>query len=257
MIDSLKFNYFFAISNASRAKNISNKPVINEDPKDAMLREYQAEISKLKQQLAVNGPVREPTADLELKQRIDEEKAKITQFYEEETLRLRAEHDHQRKEKEDLMNGIVGRRLLSASLENELVFAQFFVSRSPLFRAPTDMMKLKAHYEDKIQTLNAEATKLPEKNEVINKIRELKSSLVGGECANNDQLKEKRKRKKMAAEHRLSALAKAINSVEGTEARDILQGHYTDIQQELKMKTDALKATSKKVNTGHTQILSD
>ena len=34
---------------ASRAKSIQNKPKINEDPKDALLREYQDEISKLKQ----------------------------------------------------------------------------------------------------------------------------------------------------------------------------------------------------------------
>lgn len=36
---------------ASRAKNIQNKPRINEDPKDALLREYQEEIQKLKEQL--------------------------------------------------------------------------------------------------------------------------------------------------------------------------------------------------------------
>jgi len=36
---------------ASRAKNIQNKPRINEDPKDALLREYQDEISKLREQL--------------------------------------------------------------------------------------------------------------------------------------------------------------------------------------------------------------
>ena len=33
---------------ASRAKNIQNKPRINEDPKDALLREYQEEITKLR-----------------------------------------------------------------------------------------------------------------------------------------------------------------------------------------------------------------
>ena len=37
---------------ASRAKNIKNKPKINEDPKDALLREYQDEITKLREQLA-------------------------------------------------------------------------------------------------------------------------------------------------------------------------------------------------------------
>lgn len=36
---------------ASRAKNIQNKPKINEDPKDAMLREYELEIKKLKELL--------------------------------------------------------------------------------------------------------------------------------------------------------------------------------------------------------------
>lgn len=33
---------------ASRAKNIVNKPKINEDPKDTLLKEYMDEINKLK-----------------------------------------------------------------------------------------------------------------------------------------------------------------------------------------------------------------
>lgn len=37
---------------ASRAKNIQNKPRINEDPKDALLREYSEELAKLKEQIA-------------------------------------------------------------------------------------------------------------------------------------------------------------------------------------------------------------
>lgn len=36
---------------ASRAKNIKNKPVINEDPKDALLRQYEEEINQLKDML--------------------------------------------------------------------------------------------------------------------------------------------------------------------------------------------------------------
>lgn len=38
---------------ANRAKSIKNKPKINDDPKDAMLREFQDEILKLKEQLAL------------------------------------------------------------------------------------------------------------------------------------------------------------------------------------------------------------
>ena len=41
---------------ANRAKNIKNKPKINEDPKDAMLREYQEEIAKLKSLLENQEP---------------------------------------------------------------------------------------------------------------------------------------------------------------------------------------------------------
>ena len=36
---------------ANRAKNIKNKPKINEDPKDALLREFQEEIQNLKKML--------------------------------------------------------------------------------------------------------------------------------------------------------------------------------------------------------------
>jgi kinesin family protein 3/17 len=48
------YNYDETLSTlryANRAKNIKNKPKINEDPKDAMLREYQEEIARLKAQL--------------------------------------------------------------------------------------------------------------------------------------------------------------------------------------------------------------
>ncbi|MEQ2314469.1 hypothetical protein AMECASPLE_012447 [Ameca splendens] len=40
---------------ASRAKKIKNKPRINEDPKDALLREFQQEIARLKAQLEEQG----------------------------------------------------------------------------------------------------------------------------------------------------------------------------------------------------------
>merc|ERR1711962_851545 len=54
-----KFNYDETLTTlryANRAKNIKNKPRVNEDPKDAMLREFQEEISRLKAQLANTNP---------------------------------------------------------------------------------------------------------------------------------------------------------------------------------------------------------
>ena len=40
---------------ANRAKHIKNKPVVNEDPKDALLKEYQKEIERLKNQLKIRN----------------------------------------------------------------------------------------------------------------------------------------------------------------------------------------------------------
>ena len=43
---------------ASRAKNIINKPKINQDPKDALLKDYLDEIEKLKQMLTANPNIK-------------------------------------------------------------------------------------------------------------------------------------------------------------------------------------------------------
>lgn len=40
---------------ANRAKNIKNKPIVNEDPKDALLKEYANEIKNLKKLLSQQG----------------------------------------------------------------------------------------------------------------------------------------------------------------------------------------------------------
>ena len=45
-------DFMHLFSYANRAKNIKNNARINEDPKDAMLREFQKEIEELKKRLA-------------------------------------------------------------------------------------------------------------------------------------------------------------------------------------------------------------
>ncbi|XP_024374792.1 uncharacterized protein [Physcomitrium patens] len=54
------YNYDESVSTlryANRAKSIKNKPRINEDPKDAILREFQEEIARLRAQLQASSPV--------------------------------------------------------------------------------------------------------------------------------------------------------------------------------------------------------
>lgn len=53
-ISPADYNYDETISTlryASRAKSIKNKPKVNEDPKDALLKQYEEEINKLKRML--------------------------------------------------------------------------------------------------------------------------------------------------------------------------------------------------------------
>ncbi|XP_049662989.1 kinesin-like protein KIF17 isoform X6 [Accipiter gentilis] len=93
---------------ANRAKNIKNKPCINEDPKDALLREYQEEIKKLKAILAeqmsmhnLSGLLPAETAHLAakpaplLKPELDPEAEKqlIREEYEERLAQLKASYE--------------------------------------------------------------------------------------------------------------------------------------------------------------------
>ena len=47
---------------ATRAKSIKNKPRVNEDPKDALLKQYEDEIKRLKALLEKNGTGMAPIA---------------------------------------------------------------------------------------------------------------------------------------------------------------------------------------------------
>lgn len=95
---------------ANRAKNICNKPTINEDPKEAMLRKYQEEIQRLKEMLSTNvtssplekSVVSRPVSE-EYKLKLESEKTKIIAEYQEEMNRLKNEHEAEKIEKEHLL----------------------------------------------------------------------------------------------------------------------------------------------------------
>lgn len=61
---------------ANRAKNIKNKPRVNEDPKDALLREFQEEIARLKAQIEKRAIVEDHSLVAEEKMRLLKEKEK-------------------------------------------------------------------------------------------------------------------------------------------------------------------------------------
>jgi len=109
---------------ANRAKSIKNKPKINEDPKDAMLREFQDEIMKLRAQLSsfqggapvqgvMGGKMTEKIVKVDDEQRIREmeerlvqEKEEIRRKSEEERKKIEAQKNLAEEEKLKLLEGL-------------------------------------------------------------------------------------------------------------------------------------------------------
>ncbi|XP_051933072.1 kinesin-like protein KIF17 isoform X4 [Hippocampus zosterae] len=109
---------------ANRAKSIQNRPCINEDPKDALLREYQEEIKKLRAlisgQLGSVAPVPSvmPKHQAEVcPNSTDREKDKIKKDYEERLAKLQADFSAERESKAKLQQDIT---TLRASYDSKL-----------------------------------------------------------------------------------------------------------------------------------------
>ncbi|KAK1901068.1 Kinesin-like protein KIF17 [Dissostichus eleginoides] len=109
---------------ANRAKSIQNRPRINEDPKDALLREYQEEIKKLRSLISgqmgttnlsslLSGHFsEEPPAVLSRPQSstTEVEKEKIKEEYEERLAKLQAEYNAEQESKAKLQEDIAALR---------------------------------------------------------------------------------------------------------------------------------------------------
>ncbi|KAM5322242.1 kinesin-like protein KIF17 isoform 2-T2 [Glossophaga mutica] len=114
---------------ANRAKNIKNKPHINEDPKDALLREYQEEIKRLKAILAQQmgpgtlsallssqvllHPVKleeKPLPPPVIQHDTEAEKQLIREEYEERLARLRADYEAEQESRARLEEDITAMR---------------------------------------------------------------------------------------------------------------------------------------------------
>ncbi|XP_039085018.1 kinesin-like protein KIF17 isoform X2 [Hyaena hyaena] len=114
---------------ANRAKNIRNKPRINEDPKDALLREYQEEIKKLKailaQQMSPSSlsallSSQAPLSPVRIEEKLvpppgvpadtEAEKQLIREEYEERLAQLRADYEAEQESRARLEEDITAMR---------------------------------------------------------------------------------------------------------------------------------------------------
>ncbi|XP_041367083.1 kinesin-like protein KIF17 [Gigantopelta aegis] len=137
---------------ANRAKNIKNKPKINEDPKDALLRQYQEEIQKLKAMLMGQIPL--PTdgfseiQDLQKSEQKVDPNAVTREELEEEKQRLRKEYETKMYE-------------MSHAYEEE---------KSNKVKLEEDMAKLRQFYDSQLKSVDGQLAHLPPTAAVLGEI---------------------------------------------------------------------------------------
>ncbi|KAF6088200.1 kinesin family member 3B [Phyllostomus discolor] len=102
---------------ANRAKNIKNKPRVNEDPKDALLREFQEEIARLKAQLEKRSIGRRKRREKRREEKLEIEKRAIVEDHSlvaEEKMKLLKEKE---KKMEDLRREKDAAEMLGAKIK--------------------------------------------------------------------------------------------------------------------------------------------
>ncbi|CAF0946389.1 unnamed protein product [Didymodactylos carnosus] len=230
---------------ANRAKNIKNKPKINEDPRDAQMKLLQEEINRLKAELASqsSGGHVLPSfnnGEVDLSVVIDRDEI------EREKERLRTEFERQASE-------------LRRQCEDERTNYQ------------TELEKLKAEYNEKIDSLaNGNGVEpLPnvrrgkkkgarqqqqqtvtsdgdhndngapkDQQEVKKRLQELEEKIVGGEEANNEERKKKRKKKLKDMEEKQR---KRYTEVINADDDDVMFRVFDNVQEELHYKNKQLE----------------
>ncbi|KAH9069113.1 hypothetical protein Ae201684P_004807 [Aphanomyces euteiches] len=224
---------------ASRAKQIKNKPKINEDPKDAMIREFQEEIEALKAKLAsfANGgggagpgsAVVQQEPKIEVVEKVVEKVIVEKGISEEEAKRIA---EKAKKEITDVRKQ-AQEELSAAAKDNALA------------EHHKREMELKLEMEQKQQE---EMEK--QQQALTMKLKNLEAKLlVGGEIMNKaaQQEDELRKTKLELEERKRQELKLARELAEREEANLMKEEQYQSLQEEAEAKTKKLKKVFNKV----------
>ncbi|OTF80008.1 hypothetical protein BLA29_006467, partial [Euroglyphus maynei] len=106
-----------------------------------------------------------------------------------------------------------------------------------------DIDKLKSRYE------NDKSNDLNEQNESVllamKKLKAFENQMVGGEKANDAELKEKRARKKKIAEAKMNAISEALSQLNDDDK--VLLKAYGDITEELRAKSMLMKKAKRRI----------
>ncbi|XP_050410130.1 osmotic avoidance abnormal protein 3 isoform X2 [Patella vulgata] len=269
---------------ANRAKNIKNKPKINEDPKDALLRQYQEEIEKLKAMLMGKLPlspdgltgidvnnVKQGQTAIEhsgiTREELEEEKERLRQEYETEMSEMKQMYEAEKTNKgrleEDMqklrhfydnklqdVNGQLDHLPSTAEgqtvvLDEEL-FAHQSVNPASIALPPreSEMGTGKPIKSKSLTPTPSNTQSASAKDEAKKRLQELENQMVGGENVNNQEVKERRKVRKKFAEQKRLKLAEAVAKMDDD---GIMLKLFDNVHDELKVKTQLLEHEKEKV----------
>ena len=250
-IGPANYNYEETITTlryANRAKNIKNKPRVNEDPKDAMLREFQEEIARLKAEINKKVPgVKRKGREKKIKKKqksIDmkgeNEKENDVEIKSESDAEVSdAGEDEEEEEDDDSI------RDMEANLATE----------KELLENDTSML---AEQKDKLlhEVRRKEAMLVREKEEkekMANTILKMESKLLTGGKTIVDHTNELQRaleqRRAEVAARRVTEIEVARKLEEQEEKGVELEKNYSSLQQEVEIKTRKLRKLFSKLQT--------
>lgn len=233
-IGPVDWNYEETLSTlryANRAKNIKNKPKINEDPKDAMLRQFQEEIQRLKAQLAqIGGGALPNAAVVQNGEEIVVEK--IVKIEDEE--RIRKMQEELDKEKGDLLKW--------ADDERKKIEAQKNL-------AEDEKLRLLKELKEKEET---ERKAMEDQGNILKKLKKMEDKLLQGNKAMEKALaKEKElERARLELEERKNQERRDREEIQRLEELQLMkQDKFSSLQEEIEDKNKKLKRLFTKVQT--------
>ncbi|XP_061543979.1 kinesin-like protein KIF17 [Phycodurus eques] len=268
---------------ANRAKSIQNRPRINEDPKDALLREYQEEIKKLR--ALVSGQMSSAAAlpsavsghQAEVSRSSADGEKEIKKDYEERLARLRADFSAERESKAKLQEDIAA---LRSSYDSKLSALEK-VTSSRGSSAPTNASSMSVTAEDSADSSADEPSQstatrdaagietspdgVPEESpgvsaagdvkqkEALERLQRLEQEVVGGEQARNKEFRQRQRQRRKVADQRKAQLVEALSD-NSEESDGVLLSVYDSIQEEVRAKGQMLLEVQGKLKAAKLEI---
>jgi kinesin family protein 3/17 len=242
------YNYDETLSTlryANRAKNIKNKPVINEDPKDAMLREYQNEIDKLRKEIEnrQNGGVGQKVIKKVVKKKIVTKKRNS-----DSQINVQSNEDSNFDSDSDMVAPVTNldpETIARLQAEVETEKRQLLASKDIV---KEEKEKVAAELEARAADLERERAT---REKLATQLKEMEEKLLVGGVNIQDKISEQEReiqeaeQKLLEEQHRKRILQKRLEAKQ--EAQLQLEENYSSLQEEVDLKTKKLKKLFAKV----------